>query len=64
MSKEDDNKALVGRWFTHFWGKTCDLAIVDELAAPDMRPAIFAARADVRHAQANPKGQPMPMSLN
>src|SRR5580700_11623909 len=36
MSKQDDNKAVVGRWFTHFWGKTCDLAIVDELAAPDM----------------------------
>ena len=36
MSKETDNKALVGRWFTSFWGKTCDLGIVDELAAPDM----------------------------
>jgi len=36
MSKQDDNKAIVGRWFTHFWGKTCDLGIVDELAAPDM----------------------------
>jgi predicted ester cyclase len=36
MSKEEDNKAVVGRWFTHFWGKICDLAIVDELAAPDM----------------------------
>lgn len=36
MSKEDDNKAIVGRWFTSFWGETCDLAIVDELAAPDM----------------------------
>ena len=36
MSKEEDNKAIVGRWFTDFWGKTCDLAIVDELAAPDM----------------------------
>jgi predicted ester cyclase len=36
MSKETDNKALVGRWFTSFWGKTCDLDIVDELAAPDM----------------------------
>ena len=36
MSKEDDNKAIVGRWFTDFWGETCDLAIVDELAAPDM----------------------------
>ena len=36
MTKQDDNKALVGRWFTQFWGKTCDLGIVDELAAPDM----------------------------
>jgi hypothetical protein len=36
MSKEDDNKSVVGRWFNDFWGKTCDLGIVDELAAPDM----------------------------
>jgi predicted ester cyclase len=36
MSKEEDNKAIVGRWFTNFWGETCDLGIVDELAAPDM----------------------------
>ena len=36
MTKEADNKAIVGRWFTDFWGKTCDLGIVDELAAPDM----------------------------
>ena len=36
MSREDDNKAVVGRWFTHFWGKQYDPAIVDELAAPDM----------------------------
>jgi len=36
MSKEQDNKALVGRWFTHFWGEKCNLAIVDELAAPNM----------------------------
>ncbi len=36
MSKEEDNKAIVGRWFTDFWGKTCNLGIVDELAAPDM----------------------------
>src|SRR5882672_6028155 len=36
MSKEQDNKAIVGRWFTDFWGKTCNLGIVDELAAPDM----------------------------
>jgi predicted ester cyclase len=36
MSKEDDNKAIVGRWFTEFWGEKCNLAVVDELAAPDM----------------------------
>src|SRR3981081_1817020 len=36
MSKQEDNKAIVGRWFTDFWGKTCDLGVVDELAAPDM----------------------------
>lgn len=28
--------AIVGRWFTGFWKSTCDLNIVDELAAPDM----------------------------
>lgn len=36
MRKESDNKAVVGRWFTEFWGKTCNLEIVDEIAAPDM----------------------------
>jgi predicted ester cyclase len=36
LSKEEDNKAIVGRWFTEFWGKACNLGIVDELAAPDM----------------------------
>jgi predicted ester cyclase len=36
MSKEDDNKAIVGRWFTEFWGKNVNLAVVDEIAAPDM----------------------------
>jgi len=36
MTKEADNKAIVGRWFTEFWGKNCDLGVVDELAAPDM----------------------------
>jgi len=36
MSKEEDNKAIIGRWFTQFWGKSYDPAIVDELAAPDM----------------------------
>src|SRR5437763_11628473 len=36
MSKQDENKAVVGRWFTEFWGKTCDLGVVDAIAAPDM----------------------------
>jgi hypothetical protein len=36
MSKEQDNKAVVGRWFTEFWGETCNLAVVDDIAAPDM----------------------------
>lgn len=36
MSKEIDNKAIVGRWFDEFWGKTCNLGVVDDLAAPDM----------------------------
>ena len=36
MSKEDDNKAVVGLWFTEFWGKNLNLAVVDEIAAPDM----------------------------
>jgi predicted ester cyclase len=36
MSKEEDNKAVVIRWFTEFWGKDVNLAIVDAIAAPDM----------------------------
>src|SRR4029077_18134215 len=36
MSKEADNKAVVGRWFTDFWGKDVNLSVIDEIAAPDM----------------------------
>jgi predicted ester cyclase len=36
MSSVAENKAVVGRWFTEFWGKPCNLGIVDELASPDM----------------------------
>jgi predicted ester cyclase len=32
----DRNKAVVGRWFTEFWGEKVNLAVVDEIAAPDM----------------------------
>ena len=36
MSKEQDNKAIVGRWFTQFWAKPWNPKIVDELAAPNI----------------------------
>lgn len=36
MSKEQDNKALVGRWFAGFWGNPWNPEIIDELAAPNM----------------------------
>ena len=36
MSVQEDNKAIVGRWFTEFWGETFDMRVVDEIAAPDM----------------------------
>lgn len=36
MSREQENKALVGRWFEGFWGNPWNPQIIDELAAPDM----------------------------
>ena len=33
----EDNKAVVGRWFTEFWGADYNPAVIDELAAPDLR---------------------------
>jgi predicted ester cyclase len=36
MSKEQENKAIVGRWFTEFWGNPWNPKVIDELAAPDM----------------------------
>jgi predicted ester cyclase len=36
MSREDDNKAIVGRWFDGFWGNPWNPQIIDELAATDM----------------------------
>jgi predicted ester cyclase len=33
----EDNKAIVGRWFSEFWGKDFNPAVIDELAAPDIR---------------------------
>jgi predicted ester cyclase len=31
-----DNKAIVGRWFTEFWGNPWNPKVIDDLAAPDM----------------------------
>ncbi len=36
MSLQENNKVVVGRWFTEFWGRSCNLGVVDEIAAPDM----------------------------
>jgi predicted ester cyclase len=36
VEKESQNKAIVGRWFTEFWGKAYNPAIVDALASPSM----------------------------
>lgn len=36
MSKEEDNKAVVSRWFTEFWGRDVDLSVVNEIASADM----------------------------
>jgi predicted ester cyclase len=33
----EENKAIVGRWFTEFWGNPFNPAVIDELAAPDIR---------------------------
>jgi hypothetical protein len=33
----EENKAVVSRWFTEFWGKDYNPAVIDELAAPDIK---------------------------
>jgi predicted ester cyclase len=33
----EENKAVVGRWFAEFWGKDFNPAVIDELAAPNIR---------------------------
>ena len=33
----EENKAVVGRWFGEFWGADFNPAVIDELAAPDIR---------------------------
>ena len=36
MSREQENKEIVGRWFTQFWGNPWNPKVIEELAAPDM----------------------------
>ena len=36
MAREQENKAVVGRWFSEFWGSPWSPAIIDELTTPDM----------------------------
>ncbi len=53
MSREQDNKAIVGRWFTEFWGQSWNPGVVDELCAPDillqyLLQAPLRGRADVK----------------
>ncbi len=36
MTREQQNKEIVGRWFTQFWGNPWNPGVIDELAAPDM----------------------------
>jgi predicted ester cyclase len=33
----EENKEIVGRWFTEFWGTGFDPGVIDELAHPDIR---------------------------
>lgn len=35
-SRLKENKAIVGRWFTEFWGNQWNPKVIDELAASDM----------------------------
>ena len=48
MSKESDNKAIVGRWFTDFWGKTCNLNIVGRARSARHAVTVLASRTPPR----------------
>src|SRR5690349_19108884 len=48
MSKEIENKAIVGRWFTEFWGKNCDPQNRRRTRSARHAAAIFTARAAPR----------------
>jgi predicted ester cyclase len=46
MSKEQQNKAIVGRWFKEFWGNPWNPRVIEDLAAPDilLQYSLHAAR--------------------
>jgi len=36
MSKQQDNKAIIARWFKEFWGNPWNPSVVDEISTPDI----------------------------
>ena len=36
MTTLAENKAIAGRWFDAFWGKSSDPDVIEELASPDL----------------------------
>ncbi len=47
MSKEEQNKAVVGRWFTEFWGQNPNLAVIDKTCCCTIRCTNRAAAAKI-----------------
>ena len=69
MSNEEDNKAIVGRWFKEFWGENGNPDIVDELARKlRVRPiaASTAAGADTESvtSSSTPSARPPLLERN
>ena len=58
----EENKAIVGRWFTEFWGKDFNPAIIDELAAPVSASSTRCTRraADARRSAPSPRSSVLP----
>jgi hypothetical protein len=54
MSKAEQNKAVVGRWFTEFWGKSVDLGVVDQIAAPAPTEYCVSEQFNTRRRMARP----------
>ena len=68
-SKEKNNKAIVGRWLTGFWGKTCNHSIVDELycfcprSDPSKQSAQQTLGRDRKSLQIRPLNKTMKLNL-